>query len=115
MIKDRTFPPQTDFSSVIGLASPKDRLAAFILDGVILLPVIQLFQAPFKRGVLEALLSNSENLASQFRFLNVLVVLLIFFFYQSIMTYWKGQSLGKMFFHLKVISYQGNLTFLQCL
>ncbi len=115
MMKDRTFPPQTDFSSVIGLASPKDRLAAFILDGVILLPIIQLFQAPFKRGVLEALLSDSENLASQFRFMNVLVVLFIFFFYQSIMTYWKGQSLGKMFFHLKVISYQGNLSFLQCL
>ncbi len=117
MKKDLSFSNQnkTFNSSVIGVASPKDRIAAFILDSLILIPIIQLIQAPIKKHILETLLYNSQGDVSSYRVLNFFVALIILVIYQTIFTYWKGQTIGKMYFHIQVISYHGTLTLLQSL
>lgn len=115
MVKDPIFPDSENHGSsgVIGLASPKDRLASYVLDCVLLLPMVQLIQSPVKRAIFEAMLFEQADIASYFRYFNLLLFVVLFVFYYTSMIWWKGQTLGKMFFSVKVISYQGHLGFYQ--
>ncbi len=111
MAKDRKFPDSNNASNdaVLGLASPKDRLAAYILDCILLLPIVQLLQSPFKKWIMESFLFNEGANVSTFRVFNLLIFVSLFILYYTFMIAWKGQTLGKMFFSIKVISYHGQL------
>jgi uncharacterized RDD family membrane protein YckC len=111
MIKDREFPSQLETGQTpIGLASPWDRLAAAILDSTLLLPLVQLLQAPVEKGILEALLTDDGQGVSNYRLINLFIFISLFVIYHSLFTWWKGKTLGKMFFGLQVISYQGRMS-----
>lgn len=117
MEKTRKFPiffGSRSTDGVLGLASPVDRVAASILDVILLLPLVQLFQAPVKRWILESLLFFEGTNSSFYRFTNLFIFIIVFVLYDSLMTYFKGQTVGKMFFNIKVISYNGNLDFISC-
>lgn len=107
------FPSQQTKQSetIIGLASPRDRLAAVIVDVTLLLPLVQLCQAPLKKWILESYLFDGGQNVSLYRFMNLFVFVFIFIIYHTFMVYKKGQTLGKMFFKIKVISYHGYISF----
>ena len=115
MAKDKVFSNLNNdsFSGVIGLASPKDRLAAFVLDCVLLLPIVQIFQAPVRRNIFNALLLQDTEQVGLLRFYNLIIFFILFVLYYTVMTYWRGQTIGKIFFKVKVISYQGSLSLWQ--
>lgn len=117
MAEDRYFPENTTAStdSVIGLATPGDRLAAYILDCVLLLPLVQLTQAPVKRWILESFLFDNGADVSTYRFFNLAIFIFLFITYYSICIWMYGQTLGKKYFGIKVISYNGRLSFLNSL
>lgn len=117
MVGGKVFPDSTNskLSGVIGLAAPKDRLAAYVLDCAILLPLVQLLQAPIRRNLFEAMLFEESQKISQLQFFNLLIFIVLFIVYYTVCTWWKGQTLGKLFFGVKVISYQGKLSFFQSL
>lgn len=114
MVENRDYPFNKDVleSGVIGLASPKDRLAAYVVDAILLLPAVQLLQSPFKRWILESFVFNEGESVVWFRVVNLVIFVLAFIFYYTVMTAWGGQTLGKKFFSIKVISYQGNISLL---
>ena len=101
--------------AVIGLASPKDRMSAAILDIVLLLPLFRLAQAPMKKGLTEAFLSGGDPNTQFYQQFSFILFVILFVSYHSLMVYWKGQTLGKIFFKIQVISYNGHLSFFQCL
>ncbi len=112
MAEDQFFPNyKADPETLIGLASPKDRLASYILDCTLLLPIVQLLQAPFKKWILESFLYQEGAGVLSLQMVNLVIFILIFIIYYSVLIWYKGQTLGKMFFGVKIISYQGHLTF----
>lgn len=117
MAENREFPeskkPTSD--AVLGLASPKDRSAAYILDVILLLPLVQILQSPLKKLMLESILYDKGAEVPTYRFLNFLVFVLLFVFYYTVAIWWKGQTLGKLFFGLRVISYHGVISLPQAL
>jgi len=116
MIKDfRQAPPINSEAVFVGMATPKNRLAAFVLDLIIIVPFVRLLQSPFRRGMVDsALLEKTADLA-QYEFLNTVTFLVVFMLYHSILIYWQGQTIGKIFFHIKVVSLTGQLTFITTL
>ncbi|MCJ8277180.1 MAG: RDD family protein [Bdellovibrionales bacterium] len=112
MVENRDFPFSNGLTSdgVIGLASPKDRLASYVVDALLLLPLVQLLQAPFKRWILESFIFGESEGVIWFRLINMAIFILAFVVYYTVMTYFGGQTLGKKFFGVKVISYQGKIT-----
>ena len=115
MAKNSTSALSSGFSkeTVIGLASPKDRLAAAILDILLLLPLVRLIQAPVKREITESFLLGGY-LPWFYQQFTIGIFFILFILYHSLMIYWKGQTLGKMFFKIQVISYNGRLNFSNC-
>ena len=84
------------------LASPIDRVAAFIADLVLLVPLMTLIAAPFRRRALEAqLLENNEGWASAY-ILAVGACVLFFLAYQTVFLVWWGATPGKRALGLKV-------------
>lgn len=94
----------------IGLASPMARLASFVLDLILLFPLIRLLQAPFQRELMTASLLEQDNQIVLFRALSAIVFFLIFVLYHGLLTYWRGQTLGKMFFGVQVVSTVGHIS-----
>ncbi|MCB0391611.1 MAG: RDD family protein [Bdellovibrionales bacterium] len=86
------------------LADPLDRAGAFIVDTfIILLPILMLTNAPFKRLMFSSvLLDNNFNFAISI-VLGTLFSVFIIIFYNTITTWLLGASLGKRFFGLKVV------------
>lgn len=97
------------------MASPKDRIAASFLDVILMLPLVQLLQAPVKKWILESVLFNDAINASYFRIVNLFIFIFVFIVYYTLMTCWRGQTIGKIFFRIRVISYVGSLTLMSSL
>jgi uncharacterized RDD family membrane protein YckC/predicted transposase YbfD/YdcC len=111
MAKERVFPEfKTRSDVVIGLASPRDRLASMILDIVLLLPLVQFFQSPVKKWILESLLFYKGSSSTFYEMINLMILVILFLSYFTICHYFFGQSIGKLFFKIKVISYHGKVT-----
>ncbi|RME18199.1 MAG: RDD family protein [Bdellovibrio sp.] len=87
------------------LASPLDRLAAFMIDiCLVLTPLITLISAPIRKKLaLSLLIGDVWGLAQGYFFLASLVFAFIFF-YQFIGTWLWGQTLGKFFMHIRVVN-----------
>jgi uncharacterized RDD family membrane protein YckC len=111
MAKDRNFPEQKPpiNDAVIGLAAPQDRLAASILDCVLLLPLVQILQSPVKKWILESFLFNEGANVPLFRLMNLGIFIALFIVYYTLMVAWRGQTIGKTFFSIRVISYTGQI------
>ena len=90
----------------IGLASPRDRFAAFALDMMILIPVVTLLQAPIRRGLHESALLGAIDDSSGRKFLNLLIFAFSYLLYHGLSVHFYGQTFGKLFFGLRVISNQ---------
>ncbi len=99
--------------SQYGLASPADRIAAGILDFSLLIPVVQLVQAPVKRWIFESILFDELSYITTYRVLNLIIFLSLLTFYMSLSIYWRGQTLGQFFIKIRVISYHGQLSLSQ--
>ena len=86
------------------LADPIDRAAAFIIDSfVILLPVLMLSNAPFKRIMFSSiLLDNNLDFAFSLIF-GVFTTVFTITLYHTLSTYLLGASLGKLFLGIKVV------------
>jgi uncharacterized RDD family membrane protein YckC len=102
------FLPKTE--SPVGLASPMARLAAFILDLLLLFPLIRIMQAPTQRGLMTASLLEDQPGVLSYKLLSVFVFVGVFLAYHTLFIYWRGQTLGKMFFGVQVVSLVGPLT-----
>lgn len=84
------------------LASPTDRVAAFIADLVLLIPLCTLIASPFRRRALEAqLLENNEGWATAY-VLGVGVVVLAFLAYQTFFVAFWGATPGKRAIGIRV-------------
>ncbi len=93
-----------------GLASPADRIAAGILDCSVLIPLVQLVQSPIRRWIFESVLFDNGAQISTYRVINLILFVAIFVIYYSLMIYWRGQTLGKYFLKIQVISYHGKIS-----
>mgnify|MGYP001201400922 CR=1 FL=1 len=86
------------------LANPFDRVAAFMVDHLIILgPVILLFSAPIKSKMTElAYLDKQGELLALFAFMGIGIGILVFF-YQIFFLVWKGATPGRQLFKVKVV------------
>ncbi|MCB9026054.1 MAG: RDD family protein [Bdellovibrionaceae bacterium] len=93
-----------NFKENIYLADPMDRGAAFIVDiFIILLPILMLSNAPFKRMIFSSILLDNNY---DFIFSIVIGTITSVFtitLYNTLSTYLLGASLGKLFLGIKVV------------
>lgn len=99
------------------LASPQDRLAATVVDYLIMVPLMSLVLAPWKR-VLQADLVMGDDF--YFHFQTILALILLFLagvLYQATFLWFRGATPGKRLLRLEVISIwpRQRLTFSECL
>ncbi|MEK7355037.1 MAG: RDD family protein, partial [Bdellovibrionota bacterium] len=95
-------PPSAQRDLESRLASPTDRVAAFVADLILLVPLITLLAAPFRRQALEAqLLENNDGWAYAY-FLGIGVSVLAYLAYQTIFIAWWGATPGKRAIGLRV-------------
>lgn len=86
------------------MAAPLDRLAAAVIDGLLVLaPVLVVIGAPLKRVMLEAVILESQSPFAQAIALAGLAGLIVIVAYQTLMVHFFGATLGKMAFGLKVV------------
>ena len=87
------------------MARPIDRLAAFVIDHLILLlPVIYLVLAPFQKSTKLAAMTDNEWQLNISMILGVLAVVAVVMAYQSITTWLWGSTPGQFFLGLRVVS-----------
>ena len=112
MNESNEVPQGQDFAefTTLGLASPKDRLAAYAIDCILLLPIVQLVQAPVKRLMFESYIFDLPEYMGTLQLVNFALFVLIFIFYYTFLTWKGGQTFGKKFFHIKVVSYHGKIS-----
>ncbi|MBK7843254.1 MAG: RDD family protein [Bdellovibrionales bacterium] len=85
------------------LASPVDRLAAVVTDLVlVILPISAVLGAPFKQGIMKALVLQDETDFYFFLFLLFVTSACVVIAYQTAMVSLWGATLGKMFWGLRV-------------
>jgi uncharacterized RDD family membrane protein YckC len=91
----------------VGMATPTNRLAAFVLDLILIVPVVKLLQSPMKRGMLDSSLMRDLDHYNHYQNMSLLVFITVFCLYHTLMIYWKNQTFGKMFFAIKVLPLSG--------
>ncbi|MCB0367249.1 MAG: RDD family protein [Bdellovibrionaceae bacterium] len=85
------------------LASPLDRLAAAVVDFfLVILPISTLAAAPFKKGIMKALILQDETDFILYLALLILTSGVVVVLYQTLMVWLFGATLGKMFWGLRV-------------
>lgn len=85
------------------LASPVDRLAAVVTDLIlVILPISAVLGAPFKQGIMKALVLQDETDFYFFLFLLFVTSAIVAIAYQTAMVSIWGATLGKMFWGLRV-------------
>ncbi len=85
------------------LASPVDRLAAVVTDLIlVILPISAVLGAPFKQGIMKALVLQDETDFYFFLFLLFVTSAFVAIAYQTAMVSLWGATLGKMFWGLRV-------------
>lgn len=90
-------------TSALGAASPLDRLAAHIADLVILLPLMAIAMAPFRREAVSARMSQ-DLAASDLAVLNALIAaLMVGVLWETLLLAWKGTTPGRAMFGLRVV------------
>ncbi len=86
------------------MATPWDRLAATVIDWLLVLtPILVVVGAPLKRVMIEALVLDSQSPFARAMIISALSGLLVVLLYQSLMTYFYGGTLGKLAFGLRVV------------
>lgn len=104
VIRDAEPTENTDTEKNLFLAAPMDRLAAFIIDHLILLgPVISIFTAPFERQLKEAILIGDDAGAILSGSHMVLMGLSALIIYHSVFLRIVGGSLGQILMGLRVV------------
>lgn len=96
------------------LASPLDRLAAVVVDALILLPVVQLAQSPIKKELLTSLAFEESSSVLTWRLLSLFVLFFVFWIYNTVSIYLFSQTLGKKIFGLKVVSLHSKRSLYSC-
>ena len=101
----------------VELANPIDRVAATIVDFLfIIFPAILVLGAPYKKDIVKSvLLENDEVFAIAFLAL-IFIGLICIWLYQTLLTYFYGFTVGKLFLGLRVkrIWSESHLSFYQC-
>lgn len=86
------------------IASPVDRLAAFMADLVVFLPILTLCLAPIKKQVLLAQIAGDNEKLLILGFVGAGVVSLLLVVYQTLFIGLMGATPGKKFLGLKVVN-----------
>lgn len=99
-------PPQGNTSLPYRLASPTDRLAAAVLDWlVIVTPILVVLISPLKRAMTESVLLDTQTQFSMAVTMSVVVALVLIWLYQTVSVYLYGATPGKMAFGLRVVDF----------
>jgi len=86
------------------LAQPLDRLAAFVIDGlVVLTPLVVLSLSPLKRLMVESLLLHEDGAFSVLVFMMFLIGVVLVVAYQTAFVAWRGATFGKSLLGLRVV------------
>ncbi len=86
------------------MAQPLDRLAAFVVDGlVILTPLVVLSLAPMKRLMVESLLLHEDSAFSILLFAMILMGVVLVVTYQTVLVASRGATIGKSLLGLRVV------------
>lgn len=86
------------------IASPTDRLAAGIIDWVVVLsPILVAISAPLKRTMVEAVVLNTQSPFMQALAIAVVAAILLLVCYQTLFIYFYGGTPGKLAFGLRVV------------
>lgn len=94
--------------SKFALAHPYDRMAAAVVDLIIiLLPLVLFVVAPFKHQMLESLLVQNEKIFALSIIFIALATLVIVMLYFTWFTHRLGATFGKILFGLKVVEIWG--------
>ncbi len=109
MVIENPFEPQSASkskdlaASAMGAASPLDRLAAHIADLVILLPLMAIAMAPFRREAVSARMSQ-DVAASDLAVVNALMAaFMVGVLWETLLIAWKGTTPGRAIFGLRVV------------
>lgn len=93
--------------SKYSLAQPLNRLAAFVIDHVIILPpIVFLLNAPIEARIKESLLIGQDYRAGILLLLTTLFSLFIVFAYHFICNLSLSSTLGQKFFKIQVVGYE---------
>lgn len=86
------------------IATLPDRIAAAFVDGLILTVILGVVIAPFRKNLLYSVLN--ENVTSYIQNFVAIVAICVFGFlaYQTFMVYFKGATVGKLIFKIKVVN-----------
>lgn len=108
MVIQDPFLPQTNKpkapSTEHRMAQPLDRLAAFVVDGlVVLTPLVVLSLAPMKRLMVESLLLHEDSVFSILLFTMILIGVVLVVAYQTLFVAFRGATIGKSLLGLRVV------------
>ena len=93
----------SDKYNLKAMARPADRMAAVVIDLlIVLLPIYLLLSAPLKLHVTTSLMLGSDVGVFVFAFLSGALAICILLFYQAFMHSRYGATIGKMIFHLQI-------------
>jgi uncharacterized RDD family membrane protein YckC len=95
---------QATASTSYALASPQDRLAAVVVDYLLLIPLMSLALAPLKRIFYVGQMLGDDFYFHFEMFFAVLVVLVVCVAYQTLFVFYKGATPGKMLLKIRVTS-----------
>jgi uncharacterized RDD family membrane protein YckC len=100
----REFEPIENRSMKVYLAGPWDRLAAIVIDSIILVPLLSLLLAPLRKSILSAQILGSSTEISYAYLLFVMMIAGLIAVYSTVFTIFFGGTPGKLFTGLRIIS-----------
>lgn len=86
-----------------GPALPLDRLAAHVADLVLLVPLMALAMAPFRRAVMDARILGDERAADVGILKSIFAAILLGILWDTVLIAWRGTSPGRAIFGLRVV------------
>lgn len=95
---EKKFAPGRD-----GAALPLDRLASHVADFILLLPLMALAMAPFRREVLDAKILGEASTANTSMLKGILAAALIGVLWETVLIAWRGTTPGRAIFGLRVV------------
>ncbi len=88
----------------LAIASLPDRAAATFVDGLILAIIVGVIVAPFRKQLLYSILNEDVTSYVENFSIIICICLVSFFAYQTLFVFFKGATVGKMIFKIRVVN-----------